>query len=72
MGVFNKKLGGWTEQAKELSDDINKNIKDVLLKYYNEGMTIEEIAYVVNNTVEEELLFKQRTERLKLDKIEAK
>ena len=64
MGVYNKKLGGWTESAKELSEDINKNIKEIILNYYTEGMTIEEICYVVNNTTEEMLLLKQRQIRI--------
>lgn len=65
MSVYNKKLGGWTEQSKQLSEDISKDMKDTLLSYYDEGMTIEEICYVVNSTVEEILLFKQRKERTK-------
>lgn len=60
MSVYNKNLDGWTEQSKQLSEDVIKSIKDILLKYYSAGMTIEEICYVVNNTVGEELLFKQR------------
>lgn len=67
MGVYNKKFGGWTEQAKQLSEDIEKNIRDTIISYYDEDMTIEEICYVINDTVQEILLFKQRKERLKLD-----
>lgn len=60
MSVYNKKFGGWTEQAKDLSDEVEKNIKDVLIRYFDEGMTIEEICYVVNNTAESIVLLKQR------------
>lgn len=63
MGVHNEKLGGWTEQSKQLSEEIEKGIKNVVINYYKEGMAIEEICYVVNNTVQELLLFERRIRR---------
>ena len=66
MGVYNRKLGGWTESAKELSEDIDKNIKETILNYYTRDMTIEEICYIANSTVEEILLLEQR--KLRVDR----
>lgn len=63
MGVYNKVSGGWTEKAKSLSNDINEIIKETLEKYYDENMSIEEICYVANSTIQEILLYKQRKER---------
>ena len=64
MTVHDEK-GGWTKEAQNLANELNKVLYPIIDKYQKEGMTPEAIMYVTNSEVEMRCLFNRFEERKK-------
>lgn len=63
MSVYQEK-GGYTPQANELANETSKALDSILEKYQEQGMTIEEIVYVVQGEVQSKCLMTQIKKRI--------
>lgn len=63
MAVFNEN-GGFTEVANELSKELKEVIEPILIKYIENGMTIEEISYIIGSAADKICLRNQIEKRL--------
>ena len=69
MSVYQEK-GGYTPIALELGNEAKKVLDSIIDKYQKQGMTTEEITYVIFSEVQMTCLMNQITKRMDLDRPE--